>query len=148
MRAPDYITKALRSLDPRLFVEFNNITSRWEFRMKLTPSELAIEGLDPLEEIDVGCVNGMHFVELVPVTAVVKVWEHNGEYLPLTDRCIYYMQSIDTHKWDNITKWIDHLDNIGQEELERVRYRKKLDRIYEFRSMWEVDALGRRSFSS
>lgn len=124
MWVPGYLNSELRALDRRLFLAWNGEVERFEVRMRLTEPELNLEGLPLLTATSMPWGEGRVLTLLTPTTVLVKRLQTVvGEFVYPGSGTIDYIRRMDTHRWRSTADWINHLDNLGQEEIKRIRAR-------------------------
>ena len=145
-RIPSYLAQEMHSLDPRLFVDFNNTLGLWEVRLFLKESECNLEGVPWLEAWSVSSVPSFgNVVELRPTSICVKrVQTLAGNYRPFDLDVINYLRKIDVHRWGRLKDWLDFVDNIGKGEIESKRALSSEGRVKQIKADWHSAHVERR----
>jgi hypothetical protein len=146
MSIPAYLAQEMHSLDPRLFVDFNDALGLWEVRLYLKESECNLEGVPWLEAKEVFPIGGFgNVVELRPTSLCVKrVQTLAGQYRPFDMDVINYLKKIDVHRWGRLKDWLDFVDNIGKGEIESKRALSSESRVKQIKADWNSAHVERR----
>ena len=146
MNIPSYLAQEMHSLDPRLFVEFNGALGLWEVRLFLGDSECNMEGLPRLEVKETFQLTGsINVVELRPTSICVKrIQTQAGFYRPFDIDVVNYLKKIDLHRWAKLEDWLDYVDNLGKEEIARLKAFNKQDRLKQLKADWNSAHVERR----
>ena len=146
MNIPSYLAQEMHSLDPRLFADFNGAVGLWEVRLYLKESECNLEGLPRLEVKETFSIKGFgNIIEVRPTSICVKrVQTQAGFYRPFDIDVVNYLKKIDLHRWAKLEDWLDYVDNLGKEEIARLKAFNKQDRLKQLKADWNSAHVERR----